>query len=48
MYQNVRGLRTKLIYFRNSVNNIDCDFLFLTETWLNKNIGDDEVELKNY
>lgn len=36
------------MHFRNSVNNIDCDLLFLTETWLKNNIGDDELELKNY
>jgi len=47
-YQNVRGLRTKLIYFRNSVLTLDCDLLFLSETWLNINYSDDELGLVNY
>jgi len=47
-YQNVKGLRTKLIYFRNSVNTLHCDLLFLTETWLNINYDDEELGLVNY
>jgi len=47
-YQNVRGLRTKLIYFCHSILTFDCDLLFLSETWLNINYSDDELGLVNY
>lgn len=49
-YQNVRRLRTKLIYFQNSVLTLDCDCdcFFLTETWLNINYSIEELGLINY
>lgn len=38
MYKNVRGLRTKIQFFRNCAINLQCDLLFLSETWLNNDI----------
>lgn len=40
MYQNIRGLRTNLEFFRNCVINLNCDLLFLFETWLNNDFND--------
>jgi hypothetical protein len=38
MYQNVRGLRTKLQFFHYSAINLLCNLLFLSEAWLNNDI----------
>jgi len=48
MYQNVRGLRTKLPFFGDSVSNLCCDLLYLSETWLNDSISNMELGLCDY
>jgi len=48
MYQNIRGLRTKLSFFRNYVLNINCNLLLLSETWLCFNISDYELGLTKF
>lgn len=35
-------------YFQNSILTLDCDLLFLSETWLNINYSDEELGLVNY
>ncbi|KAG5897261.1 hypothetical protein JTB14_013162 [Gonioctena quinquepunctata] len=47
-YQNVRGLRTKLWELEQSVSSCDYDVIVLTETWLNNDIGNGELNLTNY
>lgn len=42
-YQNVRGLRTKVLNFYNSLLNADYDLIILTETWLHSGIISSEV-----
>lgn len=48
MHQNVRDLRTKIQFFRNSAINLHCDLLFLFETWLNNDITDAVLGLVDY
>lgn len=48
IYKNVRGLRTKLDFFRNSVYNCNSDVIFLSETWLNSCISNNELGICNY
>lgn len=48
MYQNVRGLRTKLNLLRTNVPCLNYDFFALTETWLCDSIHDNELNFKNY
>lgn len=38
LYQNVRGLRTKVNELYSSLLNVDADFVCITESWLNDNI----------
>ena len=42
-YQNVRGLRTKCLEFRNNLLNSDHDIVVVTETWLHDGIFDEEL-----
>lgn len=45
-YQNVRGLRTKLVNLRSSLPlMLSYDILILTETWLISDISDSELGL---
>lgn len=49
LYQNVRGLRTKLPEFRLNVQLNKCDIFFITESWLNNSVLDCElVDLNTY
>lgn len=48
MYQNVRGLRTKLNLLRTNVPCLNYDFFALTETWLYDSIYDNELNFNNY
>lgn len=48
LYQNVRGLRTKLPNFKLSVIAGSFDMIAVTETWLNDNISDEELADDNY
>ena len=43
LYQNVRGLRTKLNEFKQNLNVNHPDIVFITESWLNDNIFDHEI-----
>lgn len=47
-YQNVRGLRTKLKEFSQSILISNFDFLLLTETWLSSDFKDSELGLELY
>jgi len=48
-YQNVRGLRTKLVSLRCSVPSfLNYDILVLTETWLTPDIDDSELGFTGY
>lgn len=47
-YPNVRGLLTKLNYFRYSISVIDCDLLLMTETWLYSKVNYSELGLNNF
>lgn len=42
-YQNVRGLRTKLLKLHKASVTADIDIIILTETWLNQNFLDVEI-----
>jgi len=42
-YQNVRGLRTRLLDLYTSVSSSSYDIIILTETWLNSNINNGEI-----
>ena len=42
-YQNVRGLRTKIVQLRLLLSSCDYDLLVLTETWLRSDIEDAEI-----
>ena len=48
MYQNVRGLRTKLNLLRVKIPCLNYDFFALTETWLCDSIHDNELSFNNY
>lgn len=48
VYQNVRGLRTKLGEFNSCLLNCDADINCITETWLNQNISDAEVSTNDF
>lgn len=43
IYQNVRGLRTKVTNFNNSVTACEYDIIALSETWLSNDIRDGEL-----
>lgn len=43
MYQNVRGLRTKLHTFKTNVTAYSFDVIMVTESWLNAGVFDSEV-----
>lgn len=47
-YQNVRGLRTKLSEFSNSLATINSDIFCATETWLNDDIDSNEFGNQDY
>ncbi|XP_063931859.1 uncharacterized protein LOC135143848 [Zophobas morio] len=47
-YQNVRGLRSKVIDFYNNVCSYNGDIIVLTETWLTNDISDSELFPDNY
>lgn len=42
-YQNVRGLRTKLVDFRCNSSASAFDIIFVNESWLNDGVYDSEV-----
>jgi hypothetical protein len=44
----LRGLKTKLPFFRDSVSNLCFDLLYLSETWLNDSISNMELGLCDY
>lgn len=48
VYQNVRGLRTKLNEFNVIMGASDADIVFITETWLNDGFLDSELPLDMY
>lgn len=48
VYQNVRGLRTKLNDFNSCLLNCDADIVCITETWLNQNILNAELSSGDY
>lgn len=41
-------MKSKLSFFRNSILNINCDFLFLSKTWLCCYINDLELDPANF
>lgn len=43
VYQNVRGLNTKLKHFRQNCLTTDCDVIAATETYLTESVNDPEV-----
>ncbi|XP_044750003.1 uncharacterized protein LOC123310552 [Coccinella septempunctata] len=43
LYQNVRGLRTKLHTFKMNVTTYSFDVIMVTESWLNEGVLDSEV-----
>lgn len=48
-YQNVRGLRTKLDNFKLNLSANDHDLVFITESWLNGGVFDEEfVDVMRY
>ncbi|KAF0702594.1 Reverse transcriptase domain-containing protein [Aphis craccivora] len=47
-YQNCRGLRTKLFNFKCNTSCFNYPFITLTETWLNNDIADGELNWFNY
>lgn len=48
LYQNVRGLWTKLNLLRVNIPCLNYDFFALTETWLCYSIRDNELSFNNY
>lgn len=42
-YQNIKGLRTKVRDFANGVRALNCEFILVTETWLNSGISSVEL-----
>lgn len=48
IYQNVRGLRTKLTEFSNSLATLKSDIFCATETWLNDSIDTNEFNNSDY
>ncbi|XP_055604130.1 uncharacterized protein LOC129752368 [Uranotaenia lowii] len=48
IYQNVRGLRTKIDEFLLSILNDDYDVIVLSETWLNDEIYSNQLFSQNY
>lgn len=42
-YQNIRGLRTKSLNFRQNILCSDLDVIVITETWLHDGIYDGEL-----
>lgn len=48
LYQNVRGLRTKVDALRIGIENSDADVICLTETWLNNDFDDGEFMEDNW
>lgn len=50
LYQNVRGLRTKLIELNSAIASVaePYDIMILTETWLNDSFLDSELGFTNY
>lgn len=42
-YQNVRGLRTKIVPLRLMLSSCDYDVLVLTETWVHDDIANEEI-----
>lgn len=48
LYQNCRGLRSKLTIFKCNVTVFNYVFICLTETWLCESIGDNGLGLENY
>ena len=47
-YQNIRSLRTKLPIFSTQIVHFDCDVIIITESWLNDNILDVKLGLRNF
>lgn len=48
LYQNVRGLRTKIDELRLGIESSDAKVICLTETWLNRNFDDGEFLNSNF
>lgn len=48
LYQNVRGLRTKLNVLNVNIHCLNYDFYALTETWLCDSIHDNELGFSNF
>lgn len=48
LYQNVRGLRTKIDELRLGIESSDAKVICLTETWLNSNFDDGEFLNSNF
>lgn len=47
-YQNVRGLRTKCLQFRQNLLGNACDVVMITESWLHEGIYDGELCSSEY
>lgn len=47
-YQNVRGLRTKLVEFRNGLSQLNSDLFAITESGCNQSIEDCEIIPNGY
>lgn len=43
IYQNVRGLNTKLSYFRQNLLSLECDVVAITESFLTEAVNDSEI-----
>lgn len=45
IYQNVRGLNTRLDYFRQNLLALDCNIVAVTESWLTDAVNDAELAI---
>lgn len=48
IYQNVRGLNTKLPYFRKNLHCLDCHLVAVTETFLRDGVNDGELAAEDW
>lgn len=48
IYQNVRGLNTKLDEFYSYMSDAECDIVAISETWLQPDVGDSELLPNHY
>jgi hypothetical protein len=43
LYQNVRGLNSKIDCFYSYISDCECDLIGLTETWIQSDVSDSEL-----